>query len=78
MSHEEKISRLFDYHRPTPEQAARYERIGAAVKQLALVLYECCPEGTDLDAAIQRLRETRMLANAAIACAPKPSEAQDG
>lgn len=74
MSHDDKISRLFDYHRPTPEQAAKYERIGAAVKELARVLYESCPEGSDLDAAIQRLRETRMLANASIACAPSEDD----
>ena len=68
MDHSEKISRLFDYHRPTPEQAAKYERISEAVTHLASISYECCPEGQDQDAAIQRLRETRMLANAAIAC----------
>jgi hypothetical protein len=65
-----EIDRLFDYHRPTPEQQRQYERITAAVKALAELLHEECPASPDRDAAVNKLREVRMLANASIACAP--------
>lgn len=65
-----EIDRLFDYHRPTPEQQRQYERITAAVKALAELLHEECPASPDRDAAVNKLREVRMLATASIACAP--------
>lgn len=69
---ERELSRCFDYHRPTPEQQVKYEQITAQTKQLAALVLELCPPGPDRDAALLRLREARMLANAAIACKHTP------
>ena len=67
-----ELSRCFDYHRPTPEQQVRYEQITAKTKELAALIMDLCPPGPDRDAALLKLREARMMANAAIACKPTP------
>lgn len=66
-SAEEIISDLFTYHPPTPTAAQSYETIRDAAKHLALVIWKNCPYGADRTAAIRKLRETVMTANAAIA-----------
>lgn len=66
-SAEEIIANLFTYHPPNPDTAQRYETIRDAAKHLALVIWKNCPYGADRTAAIRKLRETIMTANAAIA-----------
>jgi hypothetical protein len=66
-SAEEIISDLFTYHQPTPTANQSYETIRDAAKHLALVIWKNCPYGADRTAAIRKLRETVMTANAAIA-----------
>lgn len=64
---EQIIDDLFIYHPPTPEQAAKYERINAAAKAFALVIHNECPQSPDRTAAMRLLREARMTANSSIA-----------
>lgn len=64
---DEIIADLFKYHPPTLEAAQKYETIRDAAKHFALVIWKNCPYGSDRTAAIRKLRETVMTANAAIA-----------
>lgn len=64
---EEIIADLFTYHDPNLDTAQRYETVRDAAKHLALVIWKNCPYGADRTAAIRKLRETVMTANAAIA-----------
>lgn len=64
----EKIKNFFSYHPPTKNQTQKYERINEAAHELAKVIVECCPQCSDTNIAIQKLREARMMANASIAC----------
>lgn len=66
-SAEEIIADLFTYHPPTPTANQSYETIRDAARHLALVIWKNCPYGADRTAAIRKLRETVMTANAAIA-----------
>lgn len=61
------IEELFTYHSPDAEQQIRYETIRDAAKHLALVILKNTPRGADQTAAIRKLREAVMTANAAIA-----------
>jgi hypothetical protein len=63
-----EIENLFTYHAPKADQPQRYEKIRGAAKELAKVIVECCPNCPDTTAAIRKLRESVMTANAAIAC----------
>lgn len=58
---------LFIYHAPTEAQKAAYQTIRDAAKTLALVIYACTPAGPDRTAAIRKVREAVMTANAGIA-----------
>lgn len=64
----EDLDNLFDYHAPTAEQRVRYDKLNKAAKEYAAIILECCPDCSDRDAAIQKLRMTRMQANLTIAC----------
>ena len=61
------IKTLFTYHPPTPEQVEQYVQIRAAGESLARVIHACCPPGPDRTAAIRKVREAVMTANASIA-----------
>jgi hypothetical protein len=63
----DKIEDLFTYHAPEGTQPAQYEEIRAAAKVFAYVLIENTPPSADQTAAIRKLRECVMTANAAIA-----------
>ena len=66
-----QLDEWFTYHAPTPEQAARYQMIRQGARAFATVLVECTPGGPDQTAALRKLRESVMTANAAIACEKK-------
>ena len=70
----------FTYHSPQGDQAARYQRIREAALALALVINDTVPECADKTAAVRKLREAVMTANAAIAIteAEQPAEAGPG
>ncbi len=68
MPHETDLDRMFSYHAPKGDQAARYERINQAAKAFARVIVECCPASGDRTNALAIVRDARMWANASIAC----------
>lgn len=61
------LDHLFTYHAPTPDQVARYDRLRDAAKAFAAVVVDTTPVGPDQTAAIRKVREAVMTANAAIA-----------
>lgn len=58
---------LFTYHAPTEEQKVAYAEIRAAGMILARTIAEHAPSCPDQSAAIRKVREAVMTANAAIA-----------
>jgi hypothetical protein len=61
------LRNLFSYHAPRGDASLRYENIRSAAKQFAKVLLINVPRGADRDAAIRKIREAVMTANAAVA-----------
>ena len=62
-----ELEEQFSYHAPTPEQIVSYQVIREAGKALALVILEQCPSCADRTAAIRKVREAVLTANASIA-----------
>ena len=69
---ERELARCFDYHAPDPADRPKYEAITAKTRELAALIMELCPVSEERAAALARLREARMTANAAIACKHQP------
>jgi len=67
MSSEEVVETLFTYHPPTPDQIEDYQAIREEAKKLAVVILATVPAGPDRTAAIRKVREAVMTANAGIA-----------
>lgn len=65
---DQDIENWFTYHSPKGDQPAQYERIRASAKALANVIINSTPASADQTAAIRKLRECVMTANASIAC----------
>ncbi|MCA8923985.1 MAG: hypothetical protein KDD82_19400 [Planctomycetes bacterium] len=61
------LDNLFSYHPPKGDQAQRYERLRSAARAFSEEILECTPVGADQSAAIRKVREAVMTANAAIA-----------
>lgn len=61
------IENIFTYHSPRGDQPERYEAIRSAAKRLAHVIVDNTPACADQTAAIRKLREAVMTANASIA-----------
>lgn len=62
------IDNWFTYHSPTGNQPGRYELLRNKAKELANLIIENTPSSADQTAAIRKLRECVMTANASIAC----------
>lgn len=62
------LDNWFKYHAPQVGQPERYEAIRKAGHALALVIATQAPQCADQMAAIRKVREAVMTANAAIAC----------
>jgi len=62
-----QVENIFSYHAPTPEQIPKYETLRAAAKIFALAVLANTPASADQTAAIRKIREAVMTANAAIA-----------
>ena len=62
-----EIDNLFTYHSPTEDQIVRYAAIRQAGKDLALTILASTPKSADQTAALRKVREAVMTANAAIA-----------
>ncbi len=65
---EERIEEWFTYHAPTSEQVEQYKAIREKAKELARTISANTPHSADQTAALRKLREAVMTANAAIAC----------
>ncbi|KKM85937.1 hypothetical protein LCGC14_1284020 [marine sediment metagenome] len=63
----ENLDWVFTYHAPIEDQRERYNTIARAAKNLARVILESCPSCADRTAAIRKVREAKMTANASIA-----------
>lgn len=66
-----ELENWFEYHPPRPGQPEKYAAIRMAAKALAYVIVGNTPPGVDQTAAIRKLREAVMTANAAVACEGK-------
>jgi hypothetical protein len=66
------IEELFTYHAPRPGDASALRAIRNKAKELAETVVICCPPSADRTAAIRKLRECVMTANASIALEPDP------
>ena len=62
------VTNWFMYHAPKPEDVEQYKAIRASAKILAEVILLNTPACADQTAAIRKVREAVMTANAAIAC----------
>lgn len=62
-----ELDNVFSYHKPFGTQPQRYEAIRAKAKELATVILLSTPKSADQSAAIRKVREAVMTANAAIA-----------
>lgn len=58
---------LFTYHPPTEAQIPKYEEIRTAAKRFAQIVVNNTPVCADQSAALRKIREAVMTANAAIA-----------
>ena len=61
------ITDIFQYHAPEPGMPERYEAIRSKAKEMAEVILDNVYPCQDREAAIRKLREAVMTANAAIA-----------
>jgi hypothetical protein len=68
---EERLQNWFTYHSPTDAQLPAYLAIRAAGLGFARILTAYTPKCADQTAAIRKIREAVMTANAAIACGGK-------
>ena len=64
----ETIDNWFKYHAPDDLQIVKYGVIRETAKSLAMVIIDNTPESADQTAALRKLRECVMTANASIAC----------
>lgn len=62
------LDNWFRYHAPQEGQVERYGQLRDAAKVFAEMIVELTPPSADQSAAIRKVREAVMTANAAIAC----------
>lgn len=62
------LDRFFGYCAPDNDQAKRHQYIRDGGKQFAELVLHLTPRGADQEAAVRKIREAVMVANAAIAC----------
>lgn len=67
MSEVEILRELFSYHPPTGYTLPKFAAINQAAKNFAEVVLQNCPPSADRSDAIRKIREARMVANAAVA-----------
>ena len=61
------LESIFTYHPPKGDQPQRYEKIREAAKNFAQIVLDNTPSCPDQTAAIRKIREAVMTANASIA-----------
>jgi hypothetical protein len=62
------LENWFTYRSPDPDQIPKYRAIREAALVFAEIVRDATPAGADQTAAIRKIREAVMTANAAIAC----------
>jgi hypothetical protein len=65
---------VFSHHAPSPEKLAHYEAIHAGALKFAEIILANTPRSSDQSTALRLLRESAMMANAAIALEGKLSK----
>lgn len=63
----EILAELFKYHPPTLETVPKFQAINQAAKNFAEIVLQNCPPSFDRKAAIDKIIEAKMTANASIA-----------
>ena len=63
----ERLDHLFRYHPPKPGDPPRFEAVRNAAREFAQVVIDSTPTSADQNAALRKIREAVMTANAAIA-----------
>lgn len=61
------IREVFSYHAPTQDQVTKYNELRESAKAFAQASADNCPQSADRTAALRKVREAVMTANAAIA-----------
>lgn len=61
------LDHIFSYHTPDESQRVNYEVLRSAARDFAQTILNFTPAGPDQSAAIRKVREAVMTANAAIA-----------
>lgn len=67
MNDEDLLNHIFTYHAPEGDQPRQYEALREAAKEFAQCIMDVVPPCADRSAAIRKVREAVMTANAAIA-----------
>ena len=62
------LDNWFEYHKPTEHQIPCFNRLREAAKVFAQAIIDNTPPSPDQTAAVRKVREAVMTANAAIAC----------
>lgn len=65
------LKNWFSYHAPTPADLPKFEMIRNMGHEFAKTIVENTPPSADQTAAVRKVREAVMAANAAIACGGK-------
>lgn len=65
-----KLENWFTYHPPDADQVESYKLLREAGLMMARSIVLLCPPSADRSAALRKVREAVMTANAAIACKP--------
>lgn len=68
-----QLKDIFTYHAPDADQQVAYEKLRNAAYDFSLALTELTPTCADQTAAVRKLRECVMTANAAIARHGRPA-----
>lgn len=68
---DEQLQNWFTYHATNAAQQLAYEHIRSKALELAVVIRDNTPPSADQTAALRKLRECVMTANASIACEGK-------
>jgi hypothetical protein len=67
----ETLENWFTYHPPSSDQLVSYEKLRSSALDFAKAINDLAPDSADKTAAIRKVREAVMTANAAIACGGK-------
>lgn len=62
------LDNWFTYHAPSEDDRVAYEKLRSSARDFARAIIELTPPSADQTAAIRKVREAVMTANAAIAC----------